>query len=99
MARVHLTRTTNRFRRTMNGAWMPGGSDRHTWSVDEEDLKPRRTGLGGLVRFSIGDGLVAEFEDGTTESAYPTVPGSAHEYAPTCFPPNGRLAALLNHGF
>lgn len=84
MALVIVTRHINRHRRTVNGAWVFGGRDESTFAVDEAELDKR---------FSIGDGIEVEWNDGTKESAFSTnvFPG----YPPRCIPADGRLAKLL----
>lgn len=95
MTIVTITRTTDRYRRTINGAWVGGGSEQQTFEIDEEKLRPTTLDTGVKLPFSINSGIVVTWPDGTRESAFPFNGGAFAGYPPICYPGNGRLAELL----
>lgn len=86
MPTVTIERRTERFSRTINGAW-----SRHTVTEieklerEESFLKP------GL---SLGAGITVTWPDGTKEHAFPGNHGVGN-YPPECIPADGRLSKLL----
>lgn len=87
MSTVTITRRTERFTRTENGAWSRHThSEREVMVRDEAFLKP------GL---SLGHGITVAWPDGVTEYAYPGNRGVGN-YPPECIPHDGRLSKLLN---
>ncbi len=83
---VKVTRRTNRYRRTINGAWVGGGTEVETFEIDEDKLD---------FSFSINDGITVEYADGTTECCYP---GQGYFYPLTFYPAQGRLSRKFQGG-
>lgn len=83
---VTVTRTTNQYRRSVNGAWLGAGSEATEIRIDEAKLDKR---------FSLNNGIRVTWPDGVTESAFPFNGGACPGYPPICYPADGRLAALL----
>lgn len=86
MTTVAITRRTERFSRTVNGAW-----SRHT-VTETETLEREESWLGPGI--SLGAGITVKWPDGVTEHAFPGNRGVGH-YPPHCIPADGRLALLL----
>ncbi|HOW46127.1 MAG TPA: hypothetical protein P5305_01565 [Rubrivivax sp.] len=94
MSIITIQRRQNIFRRSINGAWINGHTETDTFKIDEQRLRPRDLGQGYVGHFSLGHGITATWPDGTVEHAYPGNRGVGN-YPPECFPPCGRLNALL----
>jgi hypothetical protein len=89
MATVKITRATNRFRRSVNGAWMNNGTDLDHFEMDESQLTPE------FGKSGVGHGIDVTWPDGVREQAFPFGGGACVGYAPTCIPIDGRLSKLL----
>ncbi len=81
---ITIVRTTNRYRRSINGAWCDAGRETEILEREESWL---------TSRVSIGDGLKVTWPDGTEEFAYPSRAGVG--YPPVCIPADGRLAKIF----
>lgn len=84
--KVTIERTQNRFRRSINGAWIGGGSEVTKFQADDSCLKPG---------YGVSHGITVTWEDGVSESAFPFNGGAFTGYPPTVYPHDGRLAKLL----
>jgi len=87
MTTVQIERTSNRYARSINGAWIGAGSDKKQFEIDEDSL---------TKRFSLNSGIKVTWPDGVIESAFPFNGGACPGYPPICIPADGRLAKLLN---
>jgi len=87
MTTVTIERTSNRYARSINGAWIGAGADKKVFDAEEELL---------TKRFSLNSGIKVTWPDGITESAFPFNGGACPGYPPICIPSDGRLATLLN---
>lgn len=87
MTTVTIERRTERFSRTINGAWSRHSvTEKEVLVRDESFLSP------GL---SLGSGITVTWPDGVKEHAYPGNRGVGC-YPPECIPASGRLATLLH---
>lgn len=98
MTTVTITRRTQRYRRSVNGAWLAGHCEAETLVRDEEILRTRDVQYPlGVVRsrFSVGDGIEVEWPDGVKESCYSH--GTSHSGKPylAFIPADGRLSRLI----
>lgn len=84
--KVTVQRNENRYRRSVNGAWMSAGRDTEKFEIEESKIDSL---------FSLGSGVTVTWPDGVSESAFPFSGGSMPGYPPDCFPIDGRLAKLL----
>lgn len=97
MTTVTITRRQNRYRRSINGAWVGSHVEVEVLERDEDWLRTKDVQHpNGVVRqrVSLGDGMTVVWPDGVTESAYPGNHGVGN-YPPACIPHNGRLSKLL----
>ena len=99
MTTVTIVRRQDRFRRSINGAWLSNGTALETLERDEDVLRPKpyQHPLYGQMyhKFGLASGITVTWPDGVVEHAFPGNRGVG-DYPPECIPRDGRLAKLLN---